>query len=279
MAIEFLLNKQNPDGGWPYLHGGSWTEPTVYAVLALLAAGETAQWKRGIAWILRTRRSDGGWASRPGVGESSWVTALAALIPEERVGQEAHVGAIEWLLPVQGENTTPVYRLRQWLLGRPSSIDENNPGWPWTPGAAAWVGPTAMAVVALEDEHKRHPSARVVARAQAGRNFLMAHMCREGGWNHGSTDAWGYEASPYPETTGMALLAMDRLRSPEMEQALSMGRKFLAETRSADAQNWLRLGLAAQGELPQGYAPPKGIAYRTVPEVALSHISALGGWA
>jgi hypothetical protein len=279
MAIEFLLNKQNPDGGWPYLHGGSWTEPTVYAALALLAAGETAQSKRGIAWILRTRRSDGGWASRPGVGESSWVTALAALIPEECLGQAAHAGAIGWLLPVQGEDTTAVYRLRQWLLGSSSSIDRNISGWPWTRGAAAWVGPTSMAVVALEGEHRRRPSARVLERAQAGRNFLMAHTCREGGWNHGSTDAWGYDAPPYPETTGMALLAMNRVRSPKMESALSMGRKFLTETRSADAQNWLRLGLAVQGELPQGYAPPQGIVYRTVPEVALSHISALGGLA
>ena len=191
MAIEFLLKKQNPDGGWPYLHGGSWTEPTVYAVLALLAAGETAQHKRGIAWIQRTRHSDGGWASRPGVGESSWVTALAALIPEESVGQSAHAKAIEWLLPVKGEDTTALFCLRQWLLGRSNSIDENNPGWPWTPGAAAWVGPTAMAVVALESEHKRRPSARVAERAQTGRNYLMAHMCHEGGWNHGGVKAWG----------------------------------------------------------------------------------------
>src|SRR5580704_4243258 len=114
MAIEFLLTKQNPDGGWPYLNGGSWTEPTVYAVLALLAWGETERSKRGLDWILRTQRSDGGWASRPGVGESSWVTALAALIPEERVGQAAHAKAIEWLLPVRGEDTTTLFCLRQW---------------------------------------------------------------------------------------------------------------------------------------------------------------------
>ena len=36
MSIEILLKKQNRDGGWPYVRGGSWTEPTVYAVLALL---------------------------------------------------------------------------------------------------------------------------------------------------------------------------------------------------------------------------------------------------
>jgi hypothetical protein len=276
MTIEFLLNTQNPDGGWPYLHSGSWTEPTVYAVLALLAAGETEKSKRGIDWMLRTRRSDGGWASRPGIGESTWVTALAALIPEERLGQTAHAGAIQWLLPVQGEESTTIYRLRQWLLGNATSINPKNAGWPWTPGAAAWVGPTAMAVVALESENKRRPSAHLVARAQGGRNFLMTHMCHEGGWNHGSTDAWRYDAPPYPETTGMALMALGGAHWPGRDLALAMGRKFLTETRSADAQNWLRFGLGVQGELPQGYAAPEGIVYRTVPEVALSHISALG---
>ena len=41
MSIELLVSKQNRDGGWPYVRGTSWTEPTVYAILALLAAGET----------------------------------------------------------------------------------------------------------------------------------------------------------------------------------------------------------------------------------------------
>jgi hypothetical protein len=279
MAIEFLLKKQNPDGGWPYLRGGSWTEPTVYAVLALLDSGETAQSTRGLDWILRTQRTDGGWASRPGVGESSWVTALAALIPEDRVSPAVHAKAIEWLMAVRGENTTALYSLRQWLLGSFNLADRDNPGWPWTPGAAAWVGPTAMAVVALDAERKRRPSDRLAERAEMGRNFLLAHMCREGGWNHGATESWGYAASPYPETTGMALLATSGIRSARMERALSMGRKFLAETRSADAQNWLRLGLRAQGQLPAGYLPPAGIAYRTVPEVALDRIAAAGGLA
>jgi len=280
MAIEFLLSKQNPDGGWPYIRGGSWTEPTVYAVLALLAAGETTHSQRGITWILRTARSDGGWASRPGVGESSWVTALAALIPEERIGQAAHARAIEWLLPVKGEDTTDLYCLRQWLMGRPNSADRDHPGWPWVQGAAAWVGPTSMAVVALDRERNRRPSARVLERAESGRRFLMAHMCREGGWNHGAAEAWGYAAGPYPETTGMALLAIGSVRGVRdqgMERTLAMGRRFLAESRSADAQNWLRLGLASQGVLPPGYAPPAAIVYRTVPEVALNHVASAGG--
>lgn len=279
MAIEFLLKKQNPDGGWPYLRGGSWTEPTVYAALALLAAGETAQSQRGLDWIARTQNADGGWASRPGVGESSWVTALAALTPMEHLAAAAHRKAIEWLMSVRGEDTTALYSLRQWLMGRSKSADQSNPGWPWTAGAAAWVGPTAMAVLALDAEYKRHPTTALAERAADGRNFLLAHMCSGGGWNHGATKAWDYPAPPYPETTGMALLALRGAHSPRLEASLSLGRKFLEETHSADAQNWLRLGLSAQDRLPEGYTPPDGIAYRTVPEVALERIAATGGFA
>jgi Prenyltransferase and squalene oxidase repeat len=278
--IEFLLKKQNSDGGWPYANGSSWTEPTVYAVLALLAAGETVPAKRGIDWVLRTARPDGGWASRPGVGESSWVTALPTLIPGEHLGRQTSQRAIEWLLGTRGEDTTAVYALRERLLGREPSTDCAHPGWPWTKGAAAWVAPTAAALIALEREQRQRPSLRgvglIAERAATGRNFLLAHMCAEGGWNHGATNAWGYDMAPYPETTGMALLALRGVCAGQIERAIAAARGFLA-TPSADGQNWLRLGLSAHGRLPENYRPPGGIAYRTVSEVALNEIVNRGG--
>src|SRR5437016_2570240 len=269
MSIEILVNKQNRDGGWPYVRGGSWTEPTVYAVLALLGAGETERASRGLGWLLARQLPDGGWPPQAGVDESTWVTALVALIPPERLGAGVHQRAIEWVLRTTGEQSTATYRLRQWLLGISGSSEWESPGWPWTIGAAEWVGPTTIAILALEQEELRNPSTRIRERMAAGRRFLMGRMCGGGGWNHGSSRVLGFGAEPYPETTGMALAALRGVRSQEVDRSLVVAHRFLNECRSADALNWLRLGLLAEGELPPGYSAPADVTCRTLNEISL----------
>jgi hypothetical protein len=269
MSIPALMHRQNPDGGWPYVRGGSWTEPTVYAVMALLAGGETDSARRGLQWIRAARRTDNGWPPRPGVDQSTWVTGLVALLPREHLGEELHDQAISWLLGMQGKETSPIYRLREWLLGNSRPAEQEFAGWPWVPDTAAWVGPTSIAILALDKEVRRRPSSALSRRVDEGRRFLLTRMCETGGWNHGSSNALGYAALPYPETTGMALAALRGIRSPRVELALQVGRRFLDECRSADALNWLRMGLRAHGQLPAGFSPPDGLAYRTVPETSL----------
>ena len=51
--------------------------------------------------------------------------------------------------------------------------------------------------------------------------------------------------------------------------ALGVAERFLSECRSADALNWLRIGLMAHGRLPDGYCPPAQLACRTLPETSL----------
>ena len=276
MPIGLLIGKQNSDGGWPYVRGSSWTEPTVYAVLALLAAGETEPARRGLRWILATERPDGGWPPQKGIDESSWVAALVALLPAEQLGLAAHARAIAWLLAACGKESSFDYRLRQWLLGISRSADQEFPGWPWVPGAAAWVGPTSLAILALDKENRRRPSPGIQKRIESGRRFLLARMCGEGGWNHGSSRSTGYESSPFPETTGMALAALRGVTSPKVDRSLTVAEGFLNECRSADALNWLRLGLLAHGRLPDGFRPPAPVAYRTLPEASLALIVAGG---
>ena len=62
------------------------------------------------------------------------------MLPAGRLGTKAHEGAIQWLLQTSGEETTFVYRLRQWLLGNSTAPGRQLAGWPWAPGSAAWVG-------------------------------------------------------------------------------------------------------------------------------------------
>jgi hypothetical protein len=197
------------------------------------------------------------------------VTSLAALLPVEALGEEAHAKAINWLLGTQGEETTTVFRVRQWLLGQNPPPENEFPGWPWIPGAAAWVGPTSLAILALDKEYHRKPSREIGRRIEEGRNFLLRRMCVEGGWNHGSVRALGYESAPYPETTGMALAAMRGVKMRQVPQSIAVAQKLLTDCRSADAFNWLRLGLLAHGQMPAGHVSPQGMVYRTTPETSL----------
>ncbi len=275
MPIETLISRQNPDGGWPYTRGGSWTEPTVYAVLALLAAGERARADRGMRWIVSAARPDGGWAPCGGVDESTWVTGLVALLPPELVGKPRYQGAIQWLIRTTGHESEFSYRLREFLRGDAMSPEQKFQGWPWVPGAAAWVGPTSIAILALRQAARYGVSEARGERLDSGRRFLLSRMCQEGGWNHGAALALGYAAHPYPETTGMALAALGGVQSPKVDRALAVARQFLADCRSADALNWLRLGLMAHGQLPPGYRPA-ALAYRTTPETSLGLLVAGG---
>jgi hypothetical protein len=270
MTLDILADKQNPDGGWPYVRGVSWTEPTVYSILAMSAAGARESATRGIQWLRRVARADGGFSPQAGVAESTWVTALVALLPPEELGAPAHEGAIQWLLRTTGNESTKIYRLRQWLLGAPRPADQKFAGWPWTLDAAAWVGPTSLAILALEKESRRKASAEISRRMAEGRQFLISRCCHEGGWNHGAAEALGYAAGPYPETTGMALAALRGVNSPQVRRGIASAQRFLADSRSADAINWLGLGLTAHGAMPSGYIRPEGVACRTIPETSLA---------
>src|SRR4051794_4683259 len=274
MSIELLVSKQNSDGGWPYVRGASWTEPTVYAILALLAAGGAEAANRGIGWLRARQLPDGGWPPQAGFDESTWVTALVALLPPEPLGAAIHARAIGWLMRVEGEETSSGYRFRQWLLGSTRMPENEFPGWPWIPGAAAWVGPTSIAIVALDKELSRKSSDKIRDRIREGRKFLLRRMCADGGWNHGSVRALGYESQPYPETTGMGLAALRGMNVRQLPQTIGVAQRFLAECKSADACNWLRLGLLAHGQLPAGYCRPPQMAYRTLTETSLDLIVA-----
>lgn len=148
-----------------------------------------------------------------------------------------------------------VNRIRQWMLGNQDLSFGAEKGWPWYPGAAAWVMPTALSLLALRKEQAVHPSDALKERIHGGIQYLLLHTCKEGGWNHGSTHALGYEASAYPETTGVALLALRGVKAPEIDRGITLAEKFIQDPNPAGAA-WLRLGLIAQGRPVPGLMPP-----------------------
>jgi Prenyltransferase and squalene oxidase repeat len=269
---EDLLNRQNADGGWGYHGGESWTEPTCYALLAL-AAGDLASSgaaRRGINCMARCRRPGGGLAPRESVAESTWLTALALLLPSALYGGEDRRGAGNWVLAQTGRESGWIFRLRIWMLGASSQDSFAFDGWPWFPGTAAWVIPTALSILALEKLDREAGTSQFKNRIAQGRAFLLARRCKDGGWNHGSTKALGYDSDSYPEATGIALLALHGSGGADVDRAVGRGEQHLAMCRSSEAANWLKLGLLAHGRRP---AAPQLPEHGTTMEIALSGLA------
>lgn len=265
-ALSYLRAAQNPDGGWGYRGGGSWTEPGAYALLALSEDPSAKEHvRRGIQWLKSLQRPDGGWPPRPSVRQSTFVTALALLVLSGKDGPAA-AGAARWLLQQTGRESTFVQRLRLKLLGTPPQT-EGFDGWPWYPGAAAWVTPSALALMALGKAARSFSDPGLKPRLESGTNFLWSRECRDGGWNHGSSKALGYESSSYPETTGVALLALRGNPSPKLAAALAAGEAHFRACRSAEGLAWLRLGLLAHSRPAD--LPAKEVRCHTVMDHAL----------
>jgi hypothetical protein len=136
---------------------------------------------------------------------------------------------------------------------------EPRKGWPFFPGAAAWVSPTAISILALEKTRRLRTSGAVQERIQVGRQFLLDRMCKDGGWNYGRSSVLGVEADSYPETTGQALLALNGLAlsgtpSPKIGKALVAAREQAMQCQSAEGLSWLQLGLQAHGIAAKGPA-------------------------
>ena len=267
---------QNADGGWPYAPAGpSWTEPTVLALLAQIAQGNTlsSSVQRGVRWLEKLQGTDGGWWPQPSVPQSTWVSALVALMPENLIGSERKQATLNWLLQQTGQETTALYRMRQWLIGNSDTAKNTGDGWPWYPGASAWITPTAFTVLALQKYRAGNAQINTVEaaltyRIAEGQRFLLSHACASGGWNHGGAHALGFQADAYPETTGIALLALRDTESPIKRAGLRAAEQFLSSNRSAEGDAWLVLGLQANGRETGSIALRKAEP-RTVTDLAL----------
>lgn len=201
-----LAEAQNDDGGWSVNGTGpSQTEATALAVLAAVSARSVA---RGAEWLGAQQRPDGAWPPWPNVHLTSWATPLAALALSDNDPSAAQRGA-EWLLG-QGGRSYPWYTKLLFRLFPDRNVIELDPdltGWPWLPNTFSWIEPTAYALIALKSLRDRLPP-HTAARIDEGERMVLDRTCPGGGWNYGNSRVLDEDLWPYPDTTALALIAL-----------------------------------------------------------------------
>ncbi len=243
-----LLDAQNVDGGWGYQNGTSWTEPTALALLALHASqGNGSAHERGCAWLELKQARDGGWSPVPWMDTSTWVTSLALLaLSDVNFASSNYQCAVEWTMRQVAPELSPIERLILRMRGTPSQ-EEVRGGSPWFPGTAAWIAPTVMSVLALSEVVRRTGDLKLESRVTGGKNYILSRRCQDGGWNHGGTRFRSQNAESYPEMTGMALLALHGIPSPDLSASIALAENYLSCPGSIEGFSWLQMGLMRHG--------------------------------
>jgi len=253
---ESLLKTQNPDGGWGTEQDKrSQTEATVFAVLALhsLKEPEFAQpLALGTQWLTQQQRADGSWPLMVGLSGASWVTSLGVFALVLFDGQRPQVvrGA-EWLLRQKGRTLGPQASRR--FREAPETMDVLlNPdlqGWAWADETFSWVEPTAYALLALKKLRPVLDTVEARARVQEGELLLYDRMCTGGGWNYGNKRVLGEELPPYPDTTAVALIALQDHQDREANQvSLRALRNMLQQVQSGLTLSWAMLCFSLYGQ-------------------------------
>jgi hypothetical protein len=246
-SLRYLNNSQNSDGGWGYTAGEpSTVEATAAVTVALQGQPDAAELRDpGLAWLVAAQHRDGGWGLTRDDAESGWQTAWAALAlvratPPGKVVERA----IEWLLDED------VLKLEDDVQQRTTrtqlAIDPALRGWPWLPGQATWVEPTALTIQALAQVP---PTPAISARTDEAVRYLKDRRCTDGGWNVGNPVMLGASLPPRAEPTAWVLLALARLaRDAIVPQDLDTLRACMAHDGGTLGLAWGLLALRALGE-------------------------------
>mgnify|MGYP000981079356 CR=1 FL=1 len=234
-ARAFLRRSRLPTGGWPYVAGGpAQPEATVLAA----AAGPEAEWL------------DSAWLSG---NEQAWSTFL---LPAVAWGRDPALCAPA-LDRIEAFRSSPV----EGLVG----FDATLPGWSWVSGTAAWIQPTAFAMLSLR-RVGRSPE-----RIEQGVAMIADRQCADGGWNYGNPEVLGAQLAAHIDSTGWALLALPPRE--ELRPVIERGLAFM--TTALTMPSTMGLALGALSHLAHGQDPSPflgGLAERVGDEGVRSRV-------
>ena len=181
----FLLAELNglrgADGGFPVsVAGASEVEPTVVAALALRD-------QRARNWLVPRQRPDGGFGELDGRVAGPTTSALAALVLDGGRARRALAHAIAGRgLPLPN-----------------TDHPERRVAWGWTSDTRSLTEPTARVLLAV---NARTPQDRATRAEALG--LLADRQCADGGWNFGNASVYDVDLKSYPQTTAIALIAL-----------------------------------------------------------------------
>lgn len=266
--MEELIARQLPNGGWPYTARSAQAavESTALALLAM-PPDSIQERDAAIGFLLRIQNPDGSWPAFAGDGgRESGFTGLALYVLRGfGVQGRATDRAARWLLQARGREGGWFWRWKFRTFDRHVRFDPNKFGWSWTPETVSWVVPTSYSLLALK--RGNHHSRRAHRRICRGVEMLYDRICPGGGWNAGNGIVYGSSMVPHPDTTAIALLA---LQGEPASEPISTSLGWLerrAETCFAPwSLAWTILALAAYErpvagltERLAGLAEPAGI--------------------
>jgi len=233
--VDALVAARSADGGWGAGAGRpSNTEATALGLLALHAAGRDGT-SDAAAWLVSRQREDGSWAFGDVVPDASWSGSLAALALGRTGADEAAAArGLHWLVGQEGTGFPFLIWLRYKLFPDEQAVelDPSLTGWPWTPDTFSWVEPTSYALLALKCLPGLAPRRAARARIQEGERMILDRACRGGGWNYGNSRVLDEELEPYPDTTAIALLALQDRSGEGVRAGMAALRRMLGEVDS-----------------------------------------------
>jgi hypothetical protein len=237
---KLLLEAQDEQGGWPAMPAYPvTTESTALGLFALSFASEERSGDgadRARSWLRSRQRPDGSWPHSDQVPHSDWATSLAIVafsrFPEERASADAAAG---WLIAQEGRRSSWVTKL-MFLLFPERKVVQLDPdliGWPWYPNTFSWVEPTSYSLIAVKSLRPGLGGRRSRARIDEAERMLLDRECLGGGWNYGNSRVLDEELWPYPDTTALALIALQDFRQPEsLEQSLAALKEMVDDRAS-----------------------------------------------
>ncbi len=270
---DALLKTQNPDGGWGYFPGKqSWLEPTAWTALAL-HGHEAAE--RAYRLVRGWQKEDGTTSPCATVDSPHWTSALVTTLAALRKDKPVVQRGLKYLMETAGSDSGPLMRIMHFLDPQANDRDPKFEGWPWRPGASAWIEPTVHGITALRLANPLVTDRRIKARIASAQNLIWHQRCRDGGWNYGARVAREVTLHSFPETTALALIGLIG-RPKGVNDAIASAKAAGANANFPLAGAWLSLALRLHGlEAPE---PARSIGRDIVISAITELSSEHGNW-